>query len=59
MPVFEPLKLSLLNGIASVVWAVLMLWLVAYLGPALLEHVGIAAGGARSYPRPPFWRRPS
>jgi membrane protein DedA with SNARE-associated domain len=37
----RPLKLSLLNGMASVVWAVLMLWLVAYLGPALLERVGI------------------
>ena len=37
----RPLKLSVLNGIASVVWAVLMLWLVAYLGPAMLERVGI------------------
>ena len=37
----RPLKLSLLNGIASIVWAVLMLWLVAYLGPAMLERVGI------------------
>ncbi len=36
------LKLSVLNGIASIVWAVLMLWLVAYLGPAMLERVGIS-----------------
>jgi len=35
------LKLSVLNGIASLVWAVLMLWLVAYLGPAVLERAGI------------------
>ena len=37
----RPLKLSVLNGLASVVWAVLMLWLVAYLGPAMLQRVGI------------------
>ena len=36
------LKVSVLNGIASVVWAVLMLWLVAYVGPAMLERAGIS-----------------
>jgi membrane protein DedA with SNARE-associated domain len=36
------LKVSVLNGIASVVWAVLMLWLVAYVGPAMLERGGIS-----------------
>lgn len=37
----RPLKLSALNIVASVVWAVVTLTLVAYLGPATLKRIGI------------------
>lgn len=38
----RPLKLSVLNAIASLIWAVLMLSMVAYLGPAMLQRLGIS-----------------
>jgi membrane protein DedA with SNARE-associated domain len=38
----KPLKLSTLNAIASLAWAVLMLSIVAYLGPAALHRFGIS-----------------
>ena len=37
----RPLKLSVLNAIASLVWALLVLTAVAYLGPAILQRAGI------------------
>ena len=38
----RPLKLSLLNAAASLVWAVMVLTIVAYLGPAVFKGFGIS-----------------
>jgi membrane protein DedA with SNARE-associated domain len=38
----RPLKFSLLNGLASLVWAVSLMTLVAWVGPTFLPRLGIS-----------------
>ncbi len=38
----NPLRFSLLNAAAALIWALLLLAIVAYAGPAYLSHVGLS-----------------